>query len=308
MPLLPSTVLVLLVLLSLATWCVVVARYQIGLPLLPYRPREAARLNTVAVVIALGWIAIQIAETLSVMVLSTDEDLSTDIPTLNIVWVTCFINFAIVALLWSLLIGFKPERLEQLGVTISDWRQQLWEGLIGCLASFLPVIVVLLMTSFWRTDENQNALLQLLQESDAPEIVLGIVVTAVVGAPLAEELLFRVILQGWLMTRVSVKEALLMTAAVFSLVHGFPDAVALFPLALVLGYVYHQRNRYFTVVCLHACFNAVMIGIAILGNAVEEQAEVSRLGTQSNQRNVDGVVTNNQLNRPKLTSANQTDL
>jgi membrane protease YdiL (CAAX protease family) len=82
-----------------------------------------------------------------------------------------------------------------------------------------------------------------------------------VVAPLSEELLFRVVLQGWLTERISATVAVPVVAIVFAAVHGWRDGLALLPLALILGYVFARRRSYLAVVTTHALFNSVMFGL-----------------------------------------------
>ena len=51
----------------------------------------------------------------------------------------------------------------------------------------------------------------------------------------------------------------LVTAIIFAMLHGWPDAVPLMPLALVLGAVFEKTRSYLSVVVLHVLFNATNI-------------------------------------------------
>ena len=83
-------------------------------------------------------------------------------------------------------------------------------------------------------------------------------------APIEEELLYRVIFQGTLQRYVSPLTSIIISAAVFSAVHGFPDALGLFPLALILGYLYWRTGSYLTIVTTHAAFNGVTVLLTVL--------------------------------------------
>ena len=85
--------------------------------------------------------------------------------------------------------------------------------------------------------------------------------------------MYRVILQGWLESWLPPWTAIVISSALFCAGHGYPDSLALGPLALTLGYVYHRRRSYLTVVVTHAAFNAVMLLLMALqdssaGNAM----------------------------------------
>jgi membrane protease YdiL (CAAX protease family) len=140
------------------------------------------------------------------------------------------------------------------GFHLRHWPRQLVAGLLAALASMAPVFAVLLLTLPLRDAESQHALLKLLREADPPT-VLWVALAVLVTAPLAEELMYRVILQTNLEAWFGPRIALVGTALVFSAVHGWPDALPLLPLALVLGFVYQRSRSYLTVVAAHALFN-----------------------------------------------------
>lgn len=140
------------------------------------------------------------------------------------------------------------------GFHLRQWPRQLAAGLLTVAASMAPVLAVLLLTRPLRGAESQHALLKLLRAADAPT-VLWVALAVLVAAPLVEELMYRVILQTNLEAWCGPRLALLVTAAVFSTVHGWPDALPLLPLALVLGFVYQRSRSYLAVVLAHALFN-----------------------------------------------------
>lgn|GEM_PF-1599213 len=142
-------------------------------------------------------------------------------------------------------LGFRTDRIEE----------QLREGFIGFLLAALPVALTILVTSPLRGKELEHPFLQLLRSwGPGPEMAL-IFLQAGVIAPLKEELLFRVMLQTWLLQWMSPAWAIGTCAVVFSAVHGYPDAFPLFPLALILGVVYYYRRSYLTIVAIHMLFN-----------------------------------------------------
>ena len=121
------------------------------------------------------------------------------------------------------------------------------------------------MLTPFKSEKTQHPLLRLLSDSPTLESILWSVAAAVVVAPLVEELLFRVVLQGWLKTVIAPRWAIGITSVLFGFVHGFPDAIPLVVLAIVLGYVYQQRNSYAAVVTMHGLFNAFNLTLLLLG-------------------------------------------
>jgi hypothetical protein len=87
-----------------------------------------------------------------------------------------------------------------------------------------------------------------------------LILLAVVGAPLVEELFFRGLLQGAFTRRIRAIPALFVTAIIFSFAHvlneGLLALVALFPMAVVLGYLRYRTGRLAAGMAAHALFNA----------------------------------------------------
>ena len=102
-----------------------------------------------------------------------------------------------------------------------------------------------------------------LEQQSIPLVAL-MSASAVIMAPIEEELLYRVIFQGTLQRHVSPLGSILISSVIFSSVHGFPDAFGLFPLALILGYLYWRTGSYLTIVTTHAMFNGVTLLLTLL--------------------------------------------
>ena len=123
-----------------------------------------------------------------------------------------------------------------------------------------------ILTTPLRNHETQNVLLRLLSESLGLDVLAAILFLAVVVAPLSEELIFRVLLQGALGSVMPARVAIPFVAIVFAAVHGPVDGIALLPLALILGYSFDRRQSYLTVVVIHGLFNATMLALAMLSH------------------------------------------
>ena len=107
----------------------------------------------------------------------------------------------------------------------------------------------------------------------------SVIALVVIGVPLAEELIYRGLMQTGLRTGLGVGPtrrapsldwiAVAMTGAIFSIVHiGTADThslVILFALALAMGVAYERTGRLMVPIVMHAGFNGVNIVIAQLG-------------------------------------------
>lgn len=147
------------------------------------------------------------------------------------------------------------------------WRAFGWQvvdGVFGYLLALLPMAALMLATAPFRNRENRNSLLTLLSESSDLGTIAAICFAAVILAPLYEELVFRVVLQGWLTSVVDPRYAIPIVALIFGAIHGLPDGIALLPLAGVLGYVFYRRHSYVSVLVIHGLFNGTMLILALL--------------------------------------------
>lgn len=115
----------------------------------------------------------------------------------------------------------------------------------------------------------KHPLIDLLLEHRDPAALALAGFSAVVAAPIAEELFFRRVLQGWLEKRLPGDgggQAVALAAAAFALAH-FGQGLAflpLYPLALVLGHLVLRTGSIVPSILLHALFNAVSLGALLL--------------------------------------------
>jgi len=169
-----------------------------------------------------------------------------------------------IALLLPAILVCSDRPMAVFGIKFNPFIAQARDGVNGFLLALAPMSILMLATARLRNRETQNPLLTLLSDSPDPLTVATIWIAAVVIAPLFEEMLFRVILQGWLSTKVAASEAIAITAVAFAAIHGVTDGLALIPLALILGYVFHRRHSYVSVLVIHGLFNATMLTLALL--------------------------------------------
>ena len=103
-------------------------------------------------------------------------------------------------------------------------------------------------------------ILQLIEQDPSGQLLLAVTISAVLVAPWAEEMAFRVIMQRSLLGIFSPSRSILLTAVAFCAIHpSWLDAVGLLPLAIVLGVTSHRTGSYLAVVLIHMLFNAYNI-------------------------------------------------
>lgn len=135
------------------------------------------------------------------------------------------------------------------------------------LAAYVPtamlrILIVVLTEGLTGEVPDQHPFLEMM-ESDVGIAVLSLIVlTAVVLAPIVEELQFRVVILGGIAQLGKPWLALGVSSVLFAFAHGFPDSLALLPLAFALGYTYLRRRSYITVMLVHFLFNAFNMVLA----------------------------------------------
>lgn len=130
------------------------------------------------------------------------------------------------------------------------------------LVAYLPTSLLRILIVQILPDAPSHPFLEMLADGVDWNIMALIALMAVVVAPLVEELLYRVVVLGGIWQQNNLMVAWLVSSVLFSFAHGFPDSIALLPLALAIGYTYIQRRSYRTVVLVHFLFNGFNMAIA----------------------------------------------
>ena len=104
--------------------------------------------------------------------------------------------------------------------------------------------------------------MQFMPGKALPFFALG----AMVLAPMAEELLFRGVLHGWVRSFVSAPAAIAIGAATFALCHlqYGTQVVAVFGIGCVLGWVRERSGTLRASMAVHGAYNGVSVALALL--------------------------------------------
>lgn len=114
--------------------------------------------------------------------------------------------------------------------------------------------------------EAEHPLLKTLGERPGTGVMVAIIFGACVLAPLFEELLFRGHIQTLLKRLLrSTWAAILLTSAIFTLVHPVWSWPIIFTLALCLGYAYERTGNLWVSITIHALFNSVSTALFLSG-------------------------------------------
>jgi membrane protease YdiL (CAAX protease family) len=243
---------------SFFVWAMAGIRVRHRLPILEPTSGRAPDMHWLPLVLTLTWVGLNLVEVFSSPVRVGDP------PTQDKILEMVQLQLILLAYCGLPLLLEKIVSAREYGFHLQDPGGQASDGALGFLASVVPVVLAWLATVPWRTDENQHGLLRLLREDRSIETLLLVVLLAAVLAPLVEELMYRVVLQTALEKLAHPRVPLIVVAVIFSAMHQLPDAIPLFPLALILGYVYQQRRSYLTVVMIHVLFNGTNLLFMIL--------------------------------------------
>jgi membrane protease YdiL (CAAX protease family) len=246
------------VMASLAVLAWIIARRRAGEPVVPARPHAAV-----------PWGGIDVLQVLFIhlaVAFAGVVGLTSDAPLVNRLAIGGLAT--VVGTIFSLayLIA-RGASLGDLGLGAPRPRDDLRLALGGLALVVAPVLafaaVVNLIVPY------RHPLVDLLlAQRDATAIGLA-AFSAVVTAPVAEELFFRRVLQGWLEKRLPGDgggQAVGLAAAAFAVAHAGQGLafLPLFPLALVLGHLACRTGSIVPGILLHGMFNAVSLGLLLL--------------------------------------------
>ena len=120
------------------------------------------------------------------------------------------------------------------------------------------------ISSFVEGDGEQETV-KLLGESEDLLVLVLVAVVACVGAPLAEEVVFRGYIYAAVKRFTNIPFAVIFTGLLFGAVHG--NLLALLPLTvlgIVLALAYEYTGSLWAPIAIHFCFNAATVVIQFI--------------------------------------------
>jgi membrane protease YdiL (CAAX protease family) len=283
---------------SLATWIYIEYRWRRNGTILEYEPRRPVPWGPAAASLACVMTLLAIASNIvgagSVLPDAASQDPTDTIKDLSsrsasIVVIVGMFTLAVACVSKASVADLGlPTSARQLGRDIAI-------GAVALLAALVPVFTVLwLLIAIFGEPPNHPLIETLVRDSEPSVIVFG-VISAVLVAPICEEIMFRLLLQGWLEKwedgrEIENQEAqevqgsaitggnaagpssaigprwllphgwlpILFSSTLFALAHAGVGMApfALFFLAIALGFTYQRTHRILPCVTTHALFNA----------------------------------------------------
>ena len=179
-------------------------------------------------------------------------------------WVLIVSDIVSVALIVALVLSFYKEKLSSLGLTTKQLPKALLYGVVGFFVTFiLTYIATYPIQQHFGVDPTQQAL---SQSATVPGLLPLVLLSGVIIAPIAEEIVFRGYLYKAFRDRFKPWYATIMSAALFSAIHLEPlAAVPLFVIGVALAYVYEMTDNLMAPIALHMLNNAVaFLAVAVI--------------------------------------------
>ncbi len=281
-----SIIILLVAVIAIGTWPVVYRRWRSGQELVAYEPRRFVPWGGVEVLlIVIGYFVVQ---AVVIQWFVTDRH-----QLLEILWGVTTSNLVTAAGV-VLITGLRGAGADDLGMSLHELTGDIKLGAVGfALVAPLVYAIQAVLTQWF---EGKHPVVELLENMRDPTTLVGVGLSVVVVAPVVEELLFRVVLQGWFekVLSTSWREVaanrsdiadtvpaeivepfanrflpIVISAIIFAAMHWRDDSadpVPLFFLALVLGYLYRQTHRIWPSIVLHALLNATSL-LALLASS-----------------------------------------
>jgi uncharacterized protein len=170
-------------------------------------------------------------------------------------------SFLLIAFLLGFLFVRSQNPIDLFGLHGAGWRQNLQAACWGLVAA-LPAIYFIHTLSFhlMGADAQPQPLLEFLAGNSNLQDKLLLILTAVVIAPISEELVFRGYIFGVLRRYAGRWWAMVISASVFAAIHAhIPSLAGLFVLAVALTLVYEGAGSLWASILMHALFNGITV-------------------------------------------------
>jgi len=196
------------------------------------------------------------------MALASAEDVPIEVQLVA----SAFVQGAVVALIFYWAHKRDPAGIRSLGLWQGRWGRAALTGVVVYLMC-LPGLIGLILTWPWlvtRLGEvyEPQSFVADFQASTGAALWLAVGM-AIVVIPLLEEILFRGFLQPLLVQNFRDKGGIVLTSALFAVMHGTSAFLPIFGLSLILGAVMLRTQRIAAVWAIHALHNGLQVALLL---------------------------------------------
>jgi len=316
-----GALMLLLMFASVAVWLMFIARWRRGDALLEFAPRQPVPWRAPVALLVVIFVAIPLLAA-SEAEAGPPDHLDPQEIAQRLAGLILFEISIVAAVLFLVAVVYRANAQDfGLPRRAREFLGDVWLGGLACLAALAPVYGVQMLLLYLTGQQDEppgHPLIRMVMDGEPDlTVVILVSVAAAVVAPVAEEIFFRLLLQGWLERLVAERSEwranptspatasggatievaarpqpaleqslevgpenpnavderrssdivalpygwlpILVSSLLFAVAHvGYgPDPVAIFFLAIILGYVYQRTHRIVPCIVAHALFNSL---------------------------------------------------
>jgi len=182
--------------------------------------------------------------------------------------IICVVSLIAMAVTITLAKQNFARRLKGFGIDIKTIHKDIPAAILNLVTIFPLVTITIIVTSLFgrllfgvEFQITPHEELKLLTAYKQPPVRTIIVITAVLMAPVFEEMLFRGLFQSMLRSFTQRPWlAIVVSSALFATIHQYPAHwPALFALSLCMGYSYEKSGSLIRPILIHSLFNGIVV-------------------------------------------------
>ncbi|MFC4403852.1 CPBP family intramembrane glutamic endopeptidase [Gracilibacillus xinjiangensis] len=177
------------------------------------------------------------------------------------------LTIAITLILGVYFIAIRPKKLSWSEVGIRSFQMKDWKMIVlYSLAIMVGGVIIIVLTSFiGNTWENSKT--EAVQQNVNLFTVLIAFLSAAVISPIYEEIFYRGFLYRWFRTRIGLYGAILLSSAVFTIVHipTYNIMPVNFFSGIIFALAYERTNSILPSIIIHGLTNGLMVILTVMG-------------------------------------------
>lgn len=174
------------------------------------------------------------------------------------------LTIAIILILGVYFIALRPKKLSWAEVGIKPFARKDWKTIVlFSIILLVGAVIIVVLTSFIGNSW-ENSKTEAMQQNVTLFTVLLAFISAAIISPIYEEIFYRGFIYRWLRTRVGFIGALLLSSAIFTIIH-IPTYNAMpvnFFSGIIFALAYERTNSIWPSVIIHGLTNGTMVLLA----------------------------------------------